>query len=113
VIQCLFCREDVESQDYLPGDEAIDPLYPVAPWDVVHNWMHLRQSDRLLLHHGCRSRRMDRDEEPYWDAATGWWACKETSRPVDEFIHFDLGCGECAVRWHGVRDQLPPPRSLP
>lgn len=106
--RCLFCGRDADAQQYVPGEEAKDPLYPDHAEDIVRNWRHNRQNGRLLLHHECQSPRAAIGGQPYWDPETAWWSCKYPNRPADEFMHFDLGCGDCAARWHAVRDQLPP-----
>lgn len=108
VTTCVYCRLEAEARPYAEGEDVVHPLYPADPLDVVLNSRLLRQSGFVLLHHACESPRINIGEEPYWNPATDWWACKEAHRPPNQYVHFDLGCEACARRWHAVREDLPP-----
>jgi len=110
MITCSFCASEADAVPYAEGGDGVHADYPplAVAFDIVYNSRHLRQHGFVLLHHGCQSARAQVGEGVYWDPDTAWWACLEPDRPVTPHVHFDLGCGECAHRWHELRDDLPP-----
>ena len=107
-VTCKLCGAECEAARRGHGTGDVHALYPPDPFDVVFNSRLFRQDQFILVHHDCSSPQADVGEGPYWDAEKAWWACQAPDRPANQYIHFDLACGECAQRWHAVRDDLPP-----
>lgn len=95
--RCPLCGAVCEAVDSETGTavSAGIPAYRMGP---VNNGRTFQVGGAYLLHHDCSSLQASTDA-PYWDPDRAWWACKDPTRPLDEYAHFDLNCADCAVRW--------------